>query len=114
MRIATFHLSAAHGAAAGMEPASTESTGIGLPEKSAGIGLPGNTRVINFYRTNDPYGFFSNFSRHPVYIKVWPCGWKTGEISTFFFVLICALVLILRSVVKYIRQACVTFLCNLA
>ncbi|KYF79038.1 Swarming motility protein YbiA [Sorangium cellulosum] len=30
--------------------------------------------VINFYRAGDAYGFFSNFSRHPVTLKgkVWP------------------------------------------
>lgn len=30
--------------------------------------------IINFYKTNEPYGCFSNFSRHPVRIlnKVWP------------------------------------------
>lgn len=30
--------------------------------------------IINFYLTKDPYGFFSNFSRHPVTLKgkVWP------------------------------------------
>jgi len=25
--------------------------------------------TIKFYRTNEPYGFFSNFSQHPVFIK---------------------------------------------
>jgi ribA/ribD-fused uncharacterized protein len=30
--------------------------------------------VINFYKTKDPYGFFSNFSRHPIELggKTWP------------------------------------------
>ncbi len=30
--------------------------------------------LINFYKTNEAYGCFSNFSRHPVYIlnKMWP------------------------------------------
>lgn len=30
--------------------------------------------IINFYKTRDPFGFFSNFSRHPVKLKdkVWP------------------------------------------
>lgn len=30
--------------------------------------------IINFYLTKDPYGFFSNFSDHPVTMKgkVWP------------------------------------------
>lgn len=30
--------------------------------------------IIQFYRQNDPYGYFSNFSNHPITIKnkVWP------------------------------------------
>jgi len=32
---------------------------------------------IKFYRVNDPYGEFSNFSSHP--ILVWGEGWKTVE-----------------------------------
>ena len=32
------------------------------------------TRTIEFYHQNKPYGFFSNFSRHPIRLhdKVWP------------------------------------------
>lgn len=31
-------------------------------------------KVIKFYRTKDPYGAFSNFSRHAVFVagKIWP------------------------------------------
>lgn len=30
--------------------------------------------TINFYKVGDPYGFFSNFSRHPIILegKTWP------------------------------------------
>lgn len=33
-----------------------------------------NNMKINFYKTNDPYGEFSNFSRHPIYVndKLYP------------------------------------------
>ncbi len=34
------------------------------------------TNVIKFYRVNEPYGCFSNFSKHPIYIQT---TWPTSE-----------------------------------
>lgn len=33
-------------------------------------------RIINFYRTGDEYGCFSNFSKHPIFIET---TWPTSE-----------------------------------
>lgn len=44
---------------------------------SGSLTLNGNTSVIKFYEKDQPYGFFSNFSNHAVYLK--NKIWMTSE-----------------------------------
>src|SRR5690348_13328630 len=56
------------------------------------LGVPvGLRKVILFYSEKDDYGNFSNFSKHPVYLKskIWPTVEHYFQVITFLLIVPC-------------------------